>query len=148
MGSFRLKLVLYFALLALLPSAIAFYGFDKLARRTETSRVDARLQAGLRASLTGYATRLEDAQRRATVVAREPGLQHVLRTGTDEEIRSFVATRPLLLVVRGSRTFGQSPALAARRSVLAVAASITLCGVNAASRTPVGSSTGSVVSPR
>jgi len=117
MGSFRLKLVLYFALLALLPSAIAFYGFDKLARRTETSRVDARLQAGLRASLTGYATRLEDAQRRATVVAREPGLQHVLRTGTDEEIRSFVAARPLLLVVRGSRTFGQSPALAARRSV-------------------------------
>jgi hypothetical protein len=117
MGSFRLKLVLYFALLALLPSAIAFYGFDKLARRTQTSRVDARLQAGLRASLTGYATRLEDAQRRATRVAREPGLQHVLRTGTDEEIRAFVTARPQLLVVRGSRTFGRRPRLAASRSV-------------------------------
>jgi diguanylate cyclase (GGDEF)-like protein len=117
MGSFRLKLVLYFALLALLPSAIAFYGFDKLARRTETSRVDARLQAGLRASLTGYATKLEDAQRRATLVARNPRLQRVLRTGTDEEIRSFVDARPLLLVVRGTKTFGVSPRLSARRSV-------------------------------
>jgi diguanylate cyclase (GGDEF)-like protein len=117
MGSFRVKLVIYFALLALLPSAIAFYGFHRLAQRTETSRVDARLQAGLRATLSGYAARLDDAQRRATLVAREPGLQEVLRNGTDDDIRAFVNTRTLLLVVRGSRTFGTEPRLVARRSV-------------------------------
>ena len=35
MGSFKFKLVLWFALLALLPLAIAFYGYDSLAKRSE-----------------------------------------------------------------------------------------------------------------
>ena len=36
MGSFKLKLVAWFALLALLPLGVAFYGYDALARRSET----------------------------------------------------------------------------------------------------------------
>ena len=50
MGSFRVKLVLWFALLALLPLAVAFYGYDTLARRSETRRSDAGLEATLRAA--------------------------------------------------------------------------------------------------
>src|SRR4249920_2694621 len=50
MGSFRLKLVGYFLLLALIPLAGFFFGFRQVAERSETRRVDARIQAGLRAS--------------------------------------------------------------------------------------------------
>src|SRR5919201_1261135 len=60
MGSFKLKLVLYFALLALLPTAIAFYGFNTLAQRSETRRVDA-------------------AEEQARTLARSPRLQAALR---------------------------------------------------------------------
>ena len=38
MGSFKLKLVMWFALLALLPLAVAFYGYDSLTSRSETGR--------------------------------------------------------------------------------------------------------------
>ena len=36
-GSFKLKLVFWFALLALVPLGIAFYGYDALAKRSETT---------------------------------------------------------------------------------------------------------------
>ena len=55
MGSFKLKLFLWFALLALLPLVVAFYGYDSLAKRSETRRVDAGLQSSLRAAVAGYA---------------------------------------------------------------------------------------------
>src|SRR5919198_510505 len=54
MGSFKVKLVAYFVLLSLLPLAAAFWGFSTVAARSETRRVDAGLQAGLRASLAAY----------------------------------------------------------------------------------------------
>src|SRR5256885_8891818 len=54
MGSFKVKLVVYFVLLSLLPLAAAFWGFSTVAARSETRRVDARLQAGLRAALPPY----------------------------------------------------------------------------------------------
>ena len=47
MWSFKLKLVVWFALLALLPLAVAFYGYDTLAKRSETRRVDAGLTEAL-----------------------------------------------------------------------------------------------------
>src|SRR2546421_711606 len=58
MGSFKLKLVGYFLLLSLLPLAAAFWGFSAVAAKSETRRVDARLQAGLRAALVAYDERL------------------------------------------------------------------------------------------
>ena len=54
MASFKVKLVVYFLLLSLLPLAAAFWGFSTVAARSETRRVDARLQAGLRAALATY----------------------------------------------------------------------------------------------
>ena len=50
-GSFKLKLVVYFLLLSLLPIAAAFWGFTQVAGQSETRRVDARLQTGMRALL-------------------------------------------------------------------------------------------------
>ena len=72
MGSFKLKLVLWFALLALLPLAVAFYGYDSLTSRSETRRADASLQAALRSAVAGYAERLDAAGLAAGGLASEP----------------------------------------------------------------------------
>src|SRR5690349_18329488 len=54
MGSFKLKLVSYFVVLALVPLGAAFLGFRAVVSRSATDQVDARLEAGLRAALTAY----------------------------------------------------------------------------------------------
>ncbi|NUR77198.1 MAG: diguanylate cyclase [Thermoleophilia bacterium] len=81
MFSFKVKLVLWFALLALLPLAVAFYGYDTLAKRSESRRVDAGLEAGLRAAVAAYGTRLDAASRSAQQRASDPALQRALRDG-------------------------------------------------------------------
>src|SRR5439155_798372 len=65
MGSFKFKLVSYFALVALLPVVGAFYGFDTIAKRHETQRIDNRLQADVRAAVAGYVQQVDAAERRA-----------------------------------------------------------------------------------
>src|SRR3954471_16696924 len=78
MGSFKVKLVAYFLLLSLLPMAAAFWGFTSVAGQSETRRVDARLQAGLRAVLASYQERLDGAQRDAAHFARAPVFQRTI----------------------------------------------------------------------
>jgi N-acetylmuramoyl-L-alanine amidase len=63
MSSFKLKLVVYFLLLSLLPLAAAFAGFASVAKDSETRLVDTRLQAGLHAAIAAY----------EAVVKRYPG---------------------------------------------------------------------------
>jgi diguanylate cyclase (GGDEF)-like protein len=74
-GSFKFKLVVYFLLLSLLPIAAAFWGFSSVAGQSETRRVDARLEAGLRASLAGYQERVDAAQATAETLARNRSFQ-------------------------------------------------------------------------
>ncbi len=81
MGSFKLKLVVYFLLLSLLPIAAAFWGFTQVAGQSETRRVDARLQTGMRALLASYQERLDAAQHQATAIARTPIFQRALEKG-------------------------------------------------------------------
>src|SRR5437764_7620038 len=69
MGSFKFKLVSYFALVALLPVVGAFYGFDTIAKRHETQRIDNRLQADVRAAVAGYVQQVDAAERRALPVS-------------------------------------------------------------------------------
>src|SRR6059036_2288524 len=75
MGSFKVKLVAYFLLLSHLPIAAAFWGFTSVAGQSETRRVDARLQAGLRAALATYQERLDSAQRAANSLASSRTIQ-------------------------------------------------------------------------
>jgi len=77
-GSFKVKLLGYFLLLSLLPMAAAFWGFASVAGQSETRKVDARLQAGLRAVLASYQERVDGAQREATGLARLPVFQREL----------------------------------------------------------------------
>src|SRR5205814_2415441 len=69
-ASFKVKLVGYFLLLALLPLAALFWGFTGVASRSETRLVDARLQAGLRATLGAYAESVDAAEHLAPALAR------------------------------------------------------------------------------
>src|SRR4051794_41465444 len=75
LGSFKVKLVAYFLLLSLLPMAAAFWGFTAVAGQSETRRVDARLQAGLRAALATYQERLGGAPREAAPLPRRRDFQ-------------------------------------------------------------------------
>ena len=104
MGSFKFKLVVWFALLALLPLAVAFYGYDTLAKRSETRRADASLQAGLRAAVAGYAAHLDNAGRAAEQLAADPALQRALRGHDRKTLQRILARVPGAHLGNGSRS--------------------------------------------
>ena len=103
MGSFKFKLVVWFALLALLPLAVAFYGYDTLAKRSETRRADAALQAGLRGAVAGYAVRLDAAGLAAQKLAADPALQRALRGHDSRTIQTILSRVPGAHLGAGSR---------------------------------------------
>ena len=76
--SFKVRLIVYFALLSLLPIGAAFWGFTSVAGHSETRRVDARLYDELDTSLVAYQQRLDDAQRIAVALAAKPQVQILL----------------------------------------------------------------------
>jgi diguanylate cyclase (GGDEF)-like protein len=94
MGSFKVKLVLWFALLALLPLAVAFYGYDTLAKRSELRRADAALQAGLRSAVAGYGDRTDAAIVEARELATEPAVQRAMRARDRRAIAKALAGHP------------------------------------------------------
>src|SRR5437763_11262967 len=121
MASFKVKLVLYFLLLSLLPMAAAFWGFSTVAARAETRRVDARLQAELRATIAGYQARLEAAAATAGTLARNPRFEQALMRRDRRALDALLRRKPFLTVV-GSRGFRVGPefADAATRQVAVV----------------------------
>src|SRR4051795_6841153 len=94
MGSFKVKLVVWFALLALIPLAVAFYGYDTLARRSETRRADASLEAGIRAGAPAYAGRLAAATATARDLAARPDVQAALRNRDRKTLARLLPRRP------------------------------------------------------
>src|SRR4051794_17546915 len=111
MGSFKLKLVFYFALIALLPTVVAFYGFDALAKQSETRRADARLQAGLLASFSAYGARLDAAQRSAVKAAADTALQQGLRARDRAAIAKALRRYPDVVVRDGRFRVGSEASL-------------------------------------
>ena len=92
--SFRLKLVAYFLLVSLLPLGAAGWGLHAVAGRSETRRVDVRLEAGLRAVLAGYKDELSSAGRRAKQLADSPRFQQALRRGDRRQLQRLLAESP------------------------------------------------------
>src|ERR671935_3314457 len=78
LASFKVRLVGYFLLLALLPLAALYWGFTGVASRNETKLVDARLAAGLRAALGAYGQDLDGAAGAADRLARTRSFQLAL----------------------------------------------------------------------
>ena len=101
MGSFKVKLVAYFMLLSLLPLAAAFWGFSTVAGRAETRRVDARLQAGLRAAVAAYQEELGNADATAEVLARSPAFEHALIQRDRKALTRLLRNRPNIAIVMG-----------------------------------------------
>jgi diguanylate cyclase (GGDEF)-like protein len=119
--SFKVKLVAYFLLLSLLPLAAAFLGFSTVAARSETRRVDARLQAGLRAGLATYQDELLAADEAAARLARNPAFQRALIRRDRAAIRQLLKGHPNLHVEAGDRfAVGHTDPTAAIRQVAVV----------------------------
>ncbi len=121
MGSFKVKLVAYFLLLSLLPIVAAYWGFSSVAGQSETRRVDARLQSGLRSALSSYQQRLDAAQQEANALARTPAFQAQLRRHDLPALVHLLRDAPNVAVsgVDGHRV-GHPPAFSATRQVAVV----------------------------
>jgi diguanylate cyclase (GGDEF)-like protein len=89
--SFKLKLVAYFLLVSLLPLGAAGWGLHVVASRSETRRVDVRLQAGLRAVLASYKEELAAAGKRAHQLAGNDSFQQALQRRDREELGDLLA---------------------------------------------------------
>jgi diguanylate cyclase (GGDEF)-like protein len=115
--SFKLKLLFYFGLLALLPIAISFYGYASLAQRSATQRADARLDAELRASTTAYATRLDEAAADAQRLAATPSLQAALLAGDRSALAAAIRATPHAAIRTSSFLVGAIPPATPTRRV-------------------------------
>jgi len=81
MGSFKLRLVIYFMLLALLPLVAATVAFSEVAERGETNATDSRLTTAIRVAVAEYQEQLdEDAAGTARSLARATQVQQALAT--------------------------------------------------------------------
>ena len=94
--SFKLKLVVYFLLVSLLPLGAAAWGLHAIAWKSETRGVDVRLEAGLRAVLAAYKDELSTAGRKATSLAGNPRFQRALAERDQRALRRFLAGAPHL----------------------------------------------------
>src|SRR5919197_6466726 len=119
-ASFKVKLVAYFLLLSLLPLAAAFWGFSTVAARSETRRVDAGLQAGLRAALAAYQDELGAADVAAAQLARDPAFQRALLERDRAALRRLLQGRRNLSVEAGGFQVGRRDPTAAVRQVAVV----------------------------
>jgi len=120
-GSFKVKLVAYFLLLSLLPLAAAFWGFSTVAARSETRRVDARLQAGLRATLATYQEELRVADAAAQKLARDPNFQRALLRHDRTALERLLRDQPHLSAeAPGGFSVGPRDPVAAKRAVAVV----------------------------
>jgi diguanylate cyclase (GGDEF)-like protein len=115
LGSFKVKLGVYFLLLSLLPAAAALWGFASASAQSEQRRVDTRLQAGLRVALTSLQERGDAAATAAQRLASTRGFQVALERGDRPAIASFVATQPNLAVEARHFGVGRIPPLAIHR---------------------------------
>ena len=129
MGSFKVRLAAYFALIALLPFVAAFQGFRSLSKRSETRRVDSVLQAGVRSSLAAYGEELDGAELTATTLARRRSVQRALAARDRGELARVVRRHPNVQVRAGQRLrVGQTPTSAATRTVAVVGADRRVLG--------------------
>jgi diguanylate cyclase (GGDEF)-like protein len=116
-GSFKLKLVVYFSVISLLPFAAAFSGIEAVTDRNESRRVDGILETGVRAGLAQLLDELAGSQTEATELARDPAFQRSLARRDRRALRRALANRPNLRVVAPGIRLGSIVRPAIARSV-------------------------------
>jgi diguanylate cyclase (GGDEF)-like protein len=92
--SFKLKLVAYFLLVSLLPLGAAAWGLHAVARRSETRRVDVRLEAGLRAVVATYNEEFARTIAQAKTLGDKTRFQRALQQGDKRTLRRLLASAP------------------------------------------------------
>jgi diguanylate cyclase (GGDEF)-like protein len=92
--SFKLKLVAYFLLVSLLPLGAAAWGLHAVARRSETRRVDVRLEASLRAVVASYKDELRAASDKGAALAESRRFQRALLTRDRPTLSRILAGAP------------------------------------------------------
>lgn len=120
MSSIRLRLVLYFLLLSLLPLAAVFWSFSQVAAESQRRIVDVRLQGGLRAALAAYDVELDAAARRAVSLARDPAFVRALARHDADALARSLGRRGNLEIVGPGIELGRLPLSSARRAVAVV----------------------------
>jgi len=98
------------------PLGIAFYGYAKLADRSETRRADATLEGELRTALTGLSARLDAAAAQAQLLASQPSLQAALRRRDEAALRGALRGHPDARVTAAGLAVG-APAAPRGRTV-------------------------------
>jgi diguanylate cyclase (GGDEF)-like protein len=119
-ASFKFKLVAYFLLLSLLPATAAFWGFSSVTEKSEAQRVDARLQAGLRAAIAAYEEELSTATGHATALANDKEFQNALARGDASVAAAKVGAYDDVRVESRRFNVGTKPAPAAEHQVRVV----------------------------
>lgn len=119
MTGFKLKLVTSFLLVALVPIGAVLVGFVGVERRSESRRVDSRLQGSLRAALTAYEGEIAAAGRYAGELARTVEVRRALRDADIGDLNRL-AGRSRRYLVRFYRAPVAQPAPAGARSVTVV----------------------------
>jgi diguanylate cyclase (GGDEF)-like protein len=115
LSSFKLKLVVYFVLLSLVPMAAMYWGFSTVAGAGESRQVTLRQEAGLRDAIALYEGHAQHAQASAERVARSRPLQRALERKDRRALRRILAGKPSLYVVgAGGLRAGAPPRRAAR----------------------------------
>lgn len=114
-SGFKRKLVVYFLLLSLVPTAAVVWSFMSVSSRSETRSVDEGLQAGLRIALTRYQTRVDAASTAAARLARNRRFQIALQRHDRRSLSALVAAVPGASVATGRIRIGHVPAQAVRR---------------------------------
>lgn len=120
MGSFKLKLVAYFSLIALLPFAAAFSGLEAVTDRNETRRVDGTLDTSLRAAQAALTDQIGQVERSAAVLARDTPFQRALAEGDRAELRDFADRHDVRIEPRRGPAIGRVPQPAVLRRVKVV----------------------------
>src|SRR5207244_10888399 len=120
MGSFKLKLVVYFLLLAFVPLAAGYWGFSSIAATSQTRQVDARLQSSLRAGLAAYQDLLGAAGARAEALARKPAFARAPAHRDRATLARLMGHEPGLRVVAPGLTLGAASAASTAERVVTV----------------------------
>ena len=119
MGSFKLKLVVYFSVISLLPFAAAFSGLEAVTDRNETRRVDGILETGVRAGLARFGDEVTAAEARAAALARDPVFQRALARNDRRALQRTLRGRANLRVeTRKGLVLGPRHKRAIRRDVV------------------------------
>jgi diguanylate cyclase (GGDEF)-like protein len=94
MSNFRLRLVMYFVALSLVPLAGATWAFSETAKRSELRQIDASLGKSLRGAAARVSAILDSADQEAATLAHTPSVQRALERNDVVALAAIARANP------------------------------------------------------